>query len=155
MPCLHGTRPSLLLLLTFLVTMPIRNSNNMPHQRIDLTDDAKALIDQIRADHGPLMFHQSGGCCDGSTPMCFQKGDFKLGMSDVRLGEVHGCEFFMSASQFEYWKHTHLTLDCTDGRGSSFSLDIPYGKRFVIKSRLLTEAELDDLEPVRSGEQEA
>jgi uncharacterized protein (DUF779 family) len=132
-----------------------KNSQAMPHKRVDVTEEAKALIDQIRADHGELMFHQSGGCCDGSTPMCFAKGDFKTGSSDVRLGEVHGCEFFMSASQFEYWKHTHLTLDCTDGRGSSFSLDIPYGKRFVIKSRLLTEEELEDLELLRSGEPEA
>jgi len=124
----------------------------MSHKRIDLTEEAKALIDQIKADHGELMFHQSGGCCDGSTPMCFPKGEFKTGPSDVRLGEVHGCEFFMSASQFEYWKHTHLTLDCTDGRGSSFSLDIPYGKRFLIKSRLFTEDETADLEEATRGE---
>ncbi|MCA1751170.1 MAG: DUF779 domain-containing protein [Flavobacteriales bacterium] len=84
--------------------------------------------------------------------MCFPKGEFKTGPSDVRLGEVHGCEFFMSASQFEYWKHTHLTLDCTDGRGSSFSLDIPYGKRFLIKSRLFTEDETADLEEATRGE---
>ena len=70
----------------------------------------------------------------------------------MRLGEVHGCEFFMSASQFEYWKHTHLTLDCTEGRGSSFSLDIPYGKRFVIKSRLFSEEETADLEEATRGE---
>ncbi len=87
------------------------------------------------------MFHQSGGCCDGSSPMCFEKGDFIIGASDVLLGEIEGCEFFMSADQFEYWKHTHLTVDITAGRGSSFSLEIPTGKRFVIKSRLLTEAE--------------
>jgi uncharacterized protein (DUF779 family) len=124
----------------------------MAHKRISITDQAKALIDQIKADHGELMFHQSGGCCDGSTPMCFPKGEFKTGPSDVRLGEVYGCEFFMSASQFEYWKHTHLTLDCTDGRGSSFSLDIPYGKRFVIKSRLFTEEETADLEEATRGE---
>lgn len=124
----------------------------MPHKRIDITPAAKELIAQIKADHGELMFHQSGGCCDGSTPMCFQKGEFKTGPSDVRLGEVEGCEFFMSASQFEYWKHTHLTLDCTEGRGSSFSLDIPYGKRFLIKSRLFTEEETADLEETRRGE---
>ncbi len=125
----------------------------MPHKRIAITEDAKSLIDQIRADHGELMFHQSGGCCDGSTPMCFTKGDFKTGPSDVRLGEVYGCEFFMSASQFDYWKHTHLTLDCTEGRGSSFSLDIPYGKRFIIKSRLFSEDESKDLEPTKKGDE--
>ena len=130
-----------------------KKSEAMPYQRIDITNDARALIDQIKADHGELMFHQSGGCCDGSTPMCFAKGEFKTGPSDVRLGEVYGCEFFMSASQFEYWKHTHLTLDCTEGRGSSFSLDIPYGKRFVIKSRLFNEEEQKDLEPTRKGDE--
>lgn len=123
----------------------------MPHKRIDITPAARELLAQIKADHGALMFHQSGGCCDGSTPMCFPKGEFKTGASDVRLGEVEGCEFFMSASQFEYWKHTHLTLDCTEGRGSSFSLDIPYGKRFLIKSRLFTEAEAADLEETSRG----
>lgn len=124
----------------------------MPYQRIDATEKAKALIDEIREIHGELMFHQSGGCCDGSSPMCFAKGDFKIGASDVWLGTVHGCEFFMSADQFEYWKHTHLTLDVSEGRGASFSLEIPYGKRFVIKSRLFTEEESKDLEPTKKGD---
>lgn len=124
----------------------------MPYQRIDASENAKALIDEIREIHGELMFHQSGGCCDGSSPMCFAKGDFKVGASDVWLGTVHGCQFFMSADQFEYWKHTHLTLDVTEGRGASFSLEIPYGKRFVIKSRLFTEEESRDLEPTKKGD---
>jgi uncharacterized protein (DUF779 family) len=124
----------------------------MPHKRLDATPEARAFIAQIKADHGPLMFHQSGGCCDGSTPMVFPEGEFKTGPNDVCLGEVEGCAFYMSASQFEYWKHTHLTLDCTPGRGSSFSLDIPYGKRFIIKSRLFTEQETEDLEEVRRAE---
>lgn len=124
----------------------------MPYQRIDASENAKALIDEIRKIHGELMFHQSGGCCDGSSPMCFAKGDFKVGASDVWLGTVHCCEFFMSADQFEYWKHTHLTLDVSEGRGASFSLEIPYGKRFVIKSRLFTEEESKDLEPTKKGD---
>ncbi|MEM9051932.1 MAG: DUF779 domain-containing protein [Bacteroidota bacterium] len=124
----------------------------MPHKRIDITPAAIDLVNEIKSVHGELMFHQSGGCCDGSSPMCFAKGDFKVGASDVWLGNVHGCDFFMSADQFEYWKHTHLTLDVCDGRGASFSLEIPYGKRFLIKSRLFTEAELQDLEEVQQGD---
>lgn len=125
----------------------------MTYQRIDLTKDAEALIDKLRDQHGPLMFHQSGGCCDGSSPMCYGKGEFRTGASDVWLGKIHDCDFFMSKDQFEYWKHTHLTLDVTDGRGASFSLEIPHGKRFLIRSRMLTDEELADLEPVRSGEE--
>jgi uncharacterized protein (DUF779 family) len=98
--------------------------------------------------HGPLMFHQSGGCCDGSQPMCFADGEFKTGSSDVCLGEVDGCRFFMSRDQFEYWKHTQLILDVTPGRGSSFSLEIPLGVRFLIRSRVFTEEELAELEAV-------
>lgn len=84
------------------------------------------------------MFHQSGGCCDGSAPMCFARGEFRVGESDVKLGEVHGQPFYMAKDQFEYWQHTHLTIDVVPGRGSSFSLEIPLGVRFVIRSRLLT-----------------
>ncbi|MCD8540422.1 MAG: DUF779 domain-containing protein, partial [Leadbetterella sp.] len=91
--------------------------------------------------HGPLMFHQSGGCCDGSSPMCFPEGELMINETDVQLGEVAGCPFYMSKDQYEYWKHTHLTLDVTPGRGASFSLEIPLGIRFVIKSRLLTPEE--------------
>ncbi|WP_041738265.1 DUF779 domain-containing protein [Echinicola vietnamensis] len=124
----------------------------MAYKRIDITKEAEALIDKLRDQHGPLMFHQSGGCCDGSSPMCYSKGEFRTGASDVWMGQIHDCDFYMSKDQFEYWKHTHLTLDVTDGRGASFSLEIPYGKRFLIRSRLLTEDELADLEPVRNGE---
>jgi hypothetical protein len=98
------------------------------------------------------MFHQSGGCCDGSAPMCFQEGDFRLGRSDVRLGTVHGCPFYMARDQFEYWSHMQLTLDVKDGRGASFSLEIPTGKRFVVRSRLFTDEELDRLAPVEAVE---
>lgn len=117
--------------------------------RIDADEKAIALIEQLKALHGELMFHQSGGCCDGSQPMCFAKGEFRLGYSDVCLGEVAGCEFWMSRDQFEYWQHTHLTLTAVDGRGASFSLEIPTGKRFMIESRLFTEAEASDLMPLR------
>ncbi|MEM7541126.1 MAG: DUF779 domain-containing protein [Pseudomonadota bacterium] len=95
------------------------------------------MVRQLQASHGDLMFHQSGGCCDGSAPMCYPAGEFKTGNSDVRLGEIEGCEFYMSASQFEQWKHTHLTVDLVPGRGSGFSLEAPEGVRFIIRSRLL------------------
>lgn len=111
-------------------------------QRITSTPEANALIEKLRKINGPLMFHQSGGCCDGSQPMCFEKGEFKTGDSDVLLGEVEGCEFYMSRDQYEYWKHTQLTLDVIKGRGSSFSLEIPMGVRFIIRSRLFTDEEL-------------
>lgn len=118
------------------------------YKRIDVTPQATALITELKERYGELMFHQSGGCCDGSQPMCFEKGDFKLGYSDVCLGVIEDCEFWMSKDQFEYWKHTHLTLNAIDGRGASFSLEIPLGKRFMIESRLFTEEEAKDLEPV-------
>ena len=120
-------------------------------QRVDITDSARDLVDQLRARHGDLMFHQSGGCCDGSSPMCFELGEFRVGGSDVLLGEIHGCKFYMSRSQFEYWQSTHLTIDVTPGRGASFSLEIPLGVRFVTKSRLFTEEEAQDLIPVESA----
>ncbi|WP_116789086.1 DUF779 domain-containing protein [Flavobacterium psychrotrophum] len=116
------------------------------YKRIDADEKAIALINELKGRYGELMFHQSGGCCDGSQPMCFEKGDFKLGYSDVCLGVVEGCEFWMSKDQFEYWQHTHLTLTAVDGRGASFSLEIPLGKRFMIQSRLFTEEERVDLE---------
>ncbi|NHA04469.1 DUF779 domain-containing protein [Mucilaginibacter sp. HC2] len=117
-------------------------------KRVSITPAAEKVIDDLRGKFGELMFHQSGGCCDGSSPMCFEKGEFKIGSNDVKIGDIYGCEFFMSIDQFEYWKHTHLTLDVTPGRGSSFSLEIPMGIRFIIRSRLFTDAELNDLEPV-------
>ncbi len=116
--------------------------------RILITPDADELIKQLKTQHGPLMFHQSGGCCDGSQPMCFQKGEFRVGSSDVCLGIIADCEFWMSKDQFEYWKHTQLTMDVTNGRGSSFSLEIPLGKRFIIQSRLFTDSEIENLSPV-------
>ncbi len=118
--------------------------------RIIPTDSAVELIEKLRKTHGPLMFHQSGGCCDGSQPMCFLDGEFKTGGSDVCLGIVHGCRFYMGGDQFEYWKHTQLILDVTPGRGSSFSLEIPLGVRFFIRSRMFTEEELAALPEVEA-----
>lgn len=116
--------------------------------RVIVTDKAATLIRRLKDQHGPLMFHQSGGCCDGSQPMCFAEGEFKTGSSDVCLTVVEGCRFFMSSDQFEYWKHTQLILDVTPGRGSSFSLEIPLGVRFYIRSRVFSDKELEQLEPL-------
>ncbi|RJQ81957.1 DUF779 domain-containing protein [Pseudonocardiaceae bacterium YIM PH 21723] len=117
--------------------------------RVGLTPEAADLLRRLRDQHGPLMFHQSGGCCDGSAPMCYPDGEFRTGGSDVRLGELdvdgQPVPFWMSESQYEYWKHTHLTVDVVPGRGSGFSLEAPEGVRFLIRSRLLTDAELTEL----------
>jgi len=121
----------------------------MPVSRVVAKEAAVNLINQLKAMHGPLMFHQSGGCCDGSQPMCFSEGEFRTGGSDVCLGEVEGCKFYMSADQFEYWKHTQLILNVTRGRGSSFSLEIPLGVRFFIESRIFTDEELEQLVPLQ------
>lgn len=120
----------------------------MTVNRIDVSAEALELIRALKVEFGDLVFHQSGGCCDGSSPMCFQKDDFKIGYSDVGLGVIDGCEFWMSSDQFEYWKHTHITLDIVKGRGSSFSIEIPTGWRFMIRSRLFTEQELANLKPL-------
>lgn len=118
--------------------------------RILATDAALALIAKLSARNGALMFHQSGGCCDGSAPMCYPAGEFRLGASDVKLGEIGGMGFYMSASQFEYWKHTQLIIDVVAGRGASFSLEIPEGVRFITRSRVFSDAEVDALAPVEA-----
>ena len=124
----------------------------MSATRVDVTPAAAAMMRQLRGQHGPLMFHQSGGCCDGSAPMCFPDGDFKLGGSDVHLGDLHveGLEkpvgFHMSESQYEYWKHTRLTIDAVPGRGAGFSVEAPEGMRFLTRSRLFTDDEWAALE---------
>ncbi|GAA2747502.1 DUF779 domain-containing protein [Terrabacter aerolatus] len=119
--------------------------------RVDLTGEAADLLRRLTGMHGPLMFHQSGGCCDGSSPMCYPAGDFITSEADVHLADlavdgvvqVHGpIGFWMSVSQYEYWKHTHLTVDVVKGRGSGFSVEAPEGVRFLIRSRLLTDGEL-------------
>lgn len=106
--------------------------------RVTVTDEALTLIRSLKEIHGPLMFHQSGGCCDGSSPMCFPKGEFRVGDSDVLLGEIGGTAFYMSKDQYEYWKHTQLIIDAVDGRGGMFSLEGPEGKRFLTRSRVFT-----------------
>lgn len=101
---------------------------------------------QLQQLHGPVMFHQSGGCCDGSSPMCYPLGEFRVGGSDVLLCHVAGdVPFWMSGDQYAYWQHTHLTVDVVAGRGGGFSLEAPEGVRFLLRSRLLTEAELDQM----------
>jgi len=110
-------------------------------KRLSITDKAIEIIDKLKLKHGDLIFHQSGGCCDGSAPMIFEKEDMYLDESDILLGEVENVPFYMNQDQYEYWKHTHLTIDVTEGRGSSFSLEIPLGVRFIIHSRLLTESD--------------
>jgi uncharacterized protein (DUF779 family) len=120
----------------------------MAYKRVEATEAAKKIIDQLRQMHGELIFHQSGGCCDGSAPMCFAKDDFMLGSRDIKIGNIHGCDYYMAEDQFEYAKHTHTTVDVTEGRGSSFSLEIPLGVRFIAISRLFTAEEEADLEPV-------
>jgi hypothetical protein len=119
--------------------------------RILVTEAAKEVIRTLREAHGELMFHQSGGCCDGSSPMCFQKEELMINENDVWLGSIEGCDFYMSKDQFDYWKHTQLTVDVVPGRGASFSLEIPLGVRFVIKSRMFSEAESGQLSPIHFG----
>lgn len=115
--------------------------------RVEVSAAAEDLLRTLYAMHGPLMFHQSGGCCDGSSPMCYQAGEFRVGGSDVLLEELkvvgipENIGFWMSATQFEYWKHTHLTIDVVPGRGGGFSLETPEGLRFLIRSRLFSDQE--------------
>jgi len=129
----------------------------MPPARILATDDAVALIERLAAKHGPLMFHQSGGCCDGSAPMCYPAGEFRVGTQDVLLGEIaDGVPVWIGAAQFDYWRHTQVTIDVVPGRGAGFSLEGPEGMRFIIRSRVFTEEEADQLdatgEPPRGGD---
>jgi uncharacterized protein (DUF779 family) len=105
------------------------------------TDAAKALIERLAALHGALMFHQSGGCCDGSAPMCYPAGEFQVGDGDRLLGHIGGMPFYISASQYEYWRHTQLIIDVVPGRGGVFSLEGPLGLRFLTRSRLYDDAE--------------
>jgi len=126
------------------------------HHRVAVTDAAARLLRQLTVQHGPLMFHQSGGCCDGSAPMCYPIGMFITGPGDVHLGrldigldpstgsgQVTPIEVYISVAQFEYWKYTHLTIDVVPGRGAGFSVEGPTGNRFIVRSRMLTDAELD------------
>ncbi|MGV3709351.1 MAG: DUF779 domain-containing protein [Gemmatimonas sp.] len=114
-------------------------------RRVIATDEAVALLNKVRSRHGPVMFHQSGGCCDGSSPMCYPDGEFMLGDNDVLMGEIDGAKFYMSRPQFEYWKHTQLIIDVVPGRGGMFSLEGPEGFRFLTRSRLFTDSEWEEL----------
>ena len=122
--------------------------------RVTATSAALELIAALRTQHGSILFHQSGGCCDGSAPMCFPTSEFMVGGSDVWLGEIGGVPFYMSCAQFEYWKHTHLIIDAIPGNGGMFSLERPSGLRFLTRSRLFTdeeEAKLANRDPARSA----
>ena len=122
-------------------------------ERVSATPAALAFIEALTADHGPILFHQSGGCCDGSSPMCYPQDDFIVGDRDVRLGEIGGAPVYIGASQFELWRHTQLIIDVVPGRGGMFSLDNGREQRFLTRSRVLSEDELEALDaaPV-SGE---
>ena len=116
-------------------------------ERVVATREALALIEEMKSQHGEVLFHQSGGCCDGSAPMCYPAGEFRVGGADVFLGELFVNEIaepikvWISLEQFEYWKHTHITIDTVPGRGGGFSLETPEGMRFIIRSRLFSDAE--------------
>jgi uncharacterized protein (DUF779 family) len=117
-------------------------------ERVVATEKALELIARLKAAHGALLFHQSGGCCDGSSPMCFPLAEFRTGASDVRLGEIAGCPVFIGAAQFDLWSHTQVIIDVVPGRGSGFSLEAPEGLRFLTRGRVFSEAELAALKPV-------
>jgi uncharacterized protein (DUF779 family) len=115
-------------------------------KRVDITNEAITMLTRLKSQHGALMFHQSGGCCDGSSPMCYPAGDFRVGPQDVLLGEIGGCQFYIGAAQFEYWRHTQLIIDVVPGRGSGFSVEAPEGVRFLTRSRVFTDEEVAELE---------
>ena len=113
--------------------------------RVLITPAAEAIVARLKGRHGALMFHQSGGCCDGSAPMCYPLGDFRVGPQDVFLGEIAGCKFYIGAAQFEYWEHTQLIIDVVPGRGSGFSVEAPEGVRFLTRSRVFSDEEAAEL----------
>jgi uncharacterized protein (DUF779 family) len=115
-------------------------------ERVLVTDEAKQLIESLRAEHGDLMFHQSGGCCDGSSPMCYPRGEFRVGSRDVFMGEIAGSPFYMGKDQFEYWRHTQLIIDVVPGRGGGFSVEAPRGVRFLTRSRVFSDEEIAELD---------
>ena len=127
--------------------------SNQP--KVIATEAALELIEKLKAKHGPLMFHQSGGCCDGSSPMCYPQGELIVGDSDVLLGEIGGCPFYISKAQYEYWKHTQLIIDVVPGRGGMFSLEGPEGKRFLTRSRIFTDDEWNALKHAKQGNEQS
>jgi uncharacterized protein (DUF779 family) len=114
-------------------------------ERVIPTAEAVAVIEKLKATHGPLMFHQSGGCCDGSSPMCYPAGEFKVGGQDVLLGRLSGCDFWMWFDQYAFFAASQLIIDVVPGRGGGFSLEAPEGIRFLTRSRLFTDPELAEL----------
>ncbi len=119
--------------------------------RVVATDAALRLIEKLKTKYGPLMFHQSGGCCDGSAPMCYPLGEFIVGDADIKIGEIGGCPFYMGRAQFDYWEHTQLIIDVVEGRGGMFSLEGPEGMRFLTRSRLYSDEEWDALPPLETS----
>ncbi|MGD7007224.1 DUF779 domain-containing protein [Metabacillus sp. 84] len=115
-------------------------------ERVTATESALALIETLQTRHGPILFHQSGGCCDGSSPMCYPEGDLLIGSQDLLLGQIVGSPFYIHKKQYEYWKHTQLIIDVTDGRGGMFSLEGAEGVRFLSRSRPFTSEEIHELE---------
>ncbi|UHC13779.1 DUF779 domain-containing protein [Methylobacterium currus] len=113
-----------------------------PPPRVTATPAALELIARLRREHGAILFHQSGGCCDGSAPMCFPVGDFVTGDADVHLGAIGGAAFYISGPQYAVWKHTQLIIDVVPGRGGMFSLENGSGRRFLLRSRVFDEAEI-------------
>jgi uncharacterized protein (DUF779 family) len=109
--------------------------------RVEITPEAVTVLRQLEAQHGPLLFHQSGGCCDGSSPMCYPRGEFRIGSRDVLLGEIAGTPFYIGGAQFELWRHTQLVIDVVPGRGGGFSLEAPLGVRFLTRSRVFNAEE--------------
>ncbi len=116
--------------------------------RVEITNRAAEVVARLKQQHGALMFHQSGGCCDGSAPMCYPEGEFRVGPQDVFLGEIVDCKFYIGAAQFEYWRHTQLIIDVVPGRGAGFSVEAPEGVRFLTRSRVFTDKEVAELEAV-------
>jgi uncharacterized protein len=114
-------------------------------EQVVATPKAAALMQRLAAKYGPLMFHQSGGCCDGSSPMCYPQGEFMVGESDLQIGTLDGAPFYISRSQFEYWKHTQIVLDVVPGMGGMFSLENGEGVRFLIRARVFTDEEIASL----------
>ena len=120
--------------------------------RVEITAAAADIVERLKTQHGALMFHQSGGCCDGSAPMCYPAGDFRVGPQDVLLGKIADCEFYIGAAQFEYWQHTQLIIDVVPGRGGMFSLDNGREKRFLTRSRIFGGGEACAIPDVRARE---
>ena len=110
-------------------------------ERVQVTEAAAAMLRRLQTRHGDLLIHQSGGCCDGSSPMCYPRNEFRVGAQDVYLGQIAGVPVFIGAAQFEYWRHTQVTIDVVPGRGSGMSLEAPEGLRFIVRSRIFSDGE--------------